>query len=39
MKDFHTKTEWAIVILAGILLGLMMSWLEITETCNDCWMI
>ena len=39
MKYYHTKGEWAIVIIAGILLGLLMSWLEITEVCHDCWMI
>ena len=28
MKSYHTKGEWAIIIAAGILLGLLMSWLE-----------
>jgi|TARA_B110000902_G_C14081763_1_gene503461 hypothetical protein len=38
-KSFHTAGEWVVIIAAGIVLGLLMSWLEIREVCSDCWWI
>ena len=38
-KSFHTAGEWAVIIAAGIVLGLLMSWLEIREVCSNCWWI